>query len=567
MTARQFEGIGATPTIGLGTARWYRPVDVSDLGEPPDPEAVDADTERERFDVAQDTAANELEAEREQTCERVGDSEAKVFDAHLQFLRDPQIEAGVDEALDEGLPAPHAVNTAFEGPIAQFEGMDSMMAERADDLRDIRDRLLRLLTDSARTDLGALPDDSVVLAELLTPSDTAQLDPEAIAGIATIKGGRTAHAAIIARSLGIPAVVGVGETLDEIDDGTELVVDGEVGVVIADPDESTRTRAKQSSQTPVVDEAVSTSDGTAIEVAANLGTPVEAQPAVDQGADGVGLFRTEFLFQDRSAAPDETEQYEAYLEVCETFSEAVDEPRIVVRTLDVGGDKPIDYLDLDPDQNGFLGARGIRLSLDEHADLFESQLRALLRVAATDAGAGLAVMFPLVSTVEELEAALDVVDSVAYELDSEGVEYAMPELGVMVETPASTYLADAFAERVDFLSIGTNDLTQYIQSAQRDLDRMSDYQDPLAPAVLRAVDRTVRAGHEGGAWVGMCGEMAGDPELTELLVGLGLDELSMSAVTVPDVKSEVREIETDEAEALADSVVAVDTLAEVRELL
>ena len=567
MTARQFEGIGATPTIGLGTARWYRPVDVSDLGEPPDPEAVDADTERERFDVAQDTAANELEAEREQTRERVGDSEAKVFDAHLQFLRDPQIEAGVDEALDEGLPAPHAVNTAFEGPIAQFEGMDSMMAERADDLRDIRDRLLRLLTDSARTDLGALPDDSVVLAELLTPSDTAQLDPEAIAGIATIKGGRTAHAAIIARSLGIPAVVGVGETLDEIDDGTELVVDGEVGVVIADPDESTRTRAKQSSQTPVVDEAVSTSDGTAIEVAANLGTPVEAQPAVDQGADGVGLFRTEFLFQDRSAAPDETEQYEAYLEVCETFSEAVDEPRIVVRTLDVGGDKPIDYLDLDPDQNGFLGARGIRLSLDEHADLFESQLRALLRVAATDAGAGLAVMFPLVSTVEELEAALDVVDSVAYELDSEGVEYAMPELGVMVETPASTYLADAFAERVDFLSIGTNDLTQYIQSAQRDLDRMSDYQDPLAPAVLRAVDRTVRAGHEGGAWVGMCGEMAGDPELTELLVGLGLDELSMSAVTVPDVKSEVREIETDEAEALADSVVAVDTLAEVRELL
>jgi len=567
VTARQFEGIGATPTIGLGTARWYRPVDVSDLGEPPDPEAVDADTERERFDVAQDTAANELEAEREQTRERVGDSEAKVFDAHLQFLRDPQIEAGVDDALDEGLPAPHAVNTAFEGPIAQFEGMDGMMAERADDLRDIRDRLLRLLTDSARTDLGALPDDSVVLAELLTPSDTAQLDPEAIAGIATIKGGRTAHAAIIARSLGIPAVVGVGETLDEIDDGTEVVVDGEAGVVIADPDKSTRTRAKQSSQTPVVDEAVSTSDGTAIEVAANLGTPVEAQPAVDQGADGVGLFRTEFLFQDRSTAPDETEQYEAYLEVCETFSEAVDEPRIVVRTLDVGGDKPIDYLDLDPDQNGFLGARGIRLSLDEHADLFESQLRALLRVAATDAGAGLAVMFPLVSTVEELEAALDVVDSVADELDSEGVEYAMPALGVMVETPASTYLADAFAERVDFLSIGTNDLTQYIQSAQRDLDRMSDYQDPLAPAVLRAVDRTVRAGHAGGAWVGMCGEMAGDPELTELLVGLGLDELSMSAVTVPDVKHEIRETDTEAAETLADSVVAVDTLAEVRELL
>jgi len=239
----------------------------------------------------------------------------------------------------------------------------------------------------------------------------------------------------------------------------------------------------------------------------------------------------------------------------------------VVRTLDIGGDKPIDYLDLDPEENGFLGARGIRLSLEEHADLFESQLRALLRVAATDAGAGLAVMFPLVSTVEELEAALDRVDSVAADLDSEGVDYGVPELGVMIETPASTYLADAFAERVDFLSIGTNDLTQYIQSAQRDLDRMTDYQDPLAPAVLRAVDRTVEAGHDGGAWVGMCGEMAGDPDLTELLIGLGLDELSMSAVTIPDVKSRVREVDTDDAEALAESVLAVDTLAEVRDHL
>jgi len=565
VTERRFEGIGATPTVGLGTVRRYRPVDVTDLGEP-ETESVDPAAERQRFETAQDEAAAELEAERERTRERVGDSEAKVFDAHLQFLRDPQIEAGVDEQLDDGLPAPHAVHAAFEGPIAQFEGMDGMMAERADDLRDIRDRLLRLLTDTARTDLGALADDSVVLAELLTPSDTAQLDPEAVAGIATAKGGRTAHAAIIARSLGIPAVVGIGETLDEIDDGTEVVVDGEAGVVIADPDESTRTRAKGSTQTPVIDEPVSTSDGTEIEVAANLGTPIEAQPAVEQGADGVGLFRTEFLFQDRQSAPDETEQYEAYLDVCETFSDC-DDPRIVVRTLDVGGDKPIEYLDLDPEQNGFLGARGIRLSLDEHADFFETQLRALLRVAATDAGAGLAVMFPLVSTVEELEAALEQVERVAADLDSEGVEYSIPEVGVMVETPASTYLADAFAERVDFLSIGTNDLTQYIQSAQRDLDRMSDYQDPLAPAVLRAIERTVRAGHAGGAWVGMCGEMAGDPELTELLVGLGLDELSMSAVTVPDVKHEIRETDTERAKELAEAVLAVDTLADVQALL
>ena len=573
MTERRFEGIGATPTLGAGAAVWYRPTDVTDLDEPP-AEDVDPTAERERFDEAQAEARAELEAERESTRERVGDDEAAVFDAHLKFLEDPQIESGVEAAVDDGLPAPHAVMRAFEGPIEQFEGMDGMMAERADDLRDIRDRLLRLLTGAERTDLGVLPEGSVVLAELLTPSDTAQLDPEATAGIATMEGGRTAHAAIIARSLGIPAVVGVGDGLDAVDDGTELVVDGEDGVVIAEPSEETRERAAESTQTPVVDEPVATADGEAIEVAANLGTPVEAAPAVDRGADGVGLFRTEFLFQDREAAPDEDEQFEAYHEVCEAFAEEVageadetDAPRIVVRTLDVGGDKPIDYLDLDPEENGFLGARGIRLSLDEHADLFETQLRALLRAAATDAGAGLAVMFPLVSTVEELEAALDRVDAVATDLDDEGVAYAIPELGVMVETPASTYLADAFAERVDFLSIGTNDLTQYIQSAQRDLDRMTDYQDPLAPAVVRAIDRTVTAGHAGGAWVGMCGEMAGDPDLTELLVGLGLDELSMSAVTIPDVKTAIREVDTEAAAELAEAVLAADTLAEVRQRL
>jgi phosphotransferase system enzyme I (PtsI) len=577
VTERRFEGIGATPTIGIGTARWYRPTDVTELGEPPQPDSVDPAAERERFETSQADAKAELEAEREQTRERVGDEEAAVFDAHLQFLKDPQIESGVQDTLDEGLPAPHAVKKAFKGPIEQFEGMDGMMAERADDLRDIRDRLLRLLTGTERTDLGALPDGSVVLAELLTPSDTAQLDPDAIAGIATIKGGRTAHAAIIARSLGIPAVVGIGESLTEIEEGDHVVVDGEAEAVIANPSEETRTRAAESTQTPVVTEAVSTADGSEIEVAANLGTPAEAEPAVDRGADGVGLFRTEFLFLDRASPPDETEQFEAYRSVCETFAEGVagdetgtdseDEPRIVVRTADIGGDKPIDYLDIDPEGNGFLGARGIRLSLEEHADLFETQLRALLRVAATDAGAGLAVMFPLVSTVEELEAALDTVEGVADDLAGEGVEHAIPELGVMIETPASTYLADAFAERVDFLSIGTNDLTQYVQAAQRDLDRMSDYQDPLAPGVLRAIDRTVTAGHAGGAWVGMCGEMAGDPELTELLVGLGLDELSMSAVTIPDVKTAIRDLEVDSAEQLAQSVLDAETRAEVHDLL
>ena len=568
MTERVYRGIGATPRVGVGTVVRHEPSGGESLGEPPASETVDSTAEQERFVEAREAAATELEAEREETRERVGEDEAAVFSAHLQFLRDPQIEQGVEEEIESGLPAAHAVQAAFVGPIEQFSAMDGMMAERADDLRDVRDRLLRVLTGGERADLGSLADGSVLCAELLTPSDTAQLDPAAVAGIVTQKGGRTAHAAIIARSLGIPAVVGVGEALAELTAGELVVVDGNEGIVVANPSDERQKQAETAETTPVIAETVETADGQSVEVACNLGTPAEAEPAVDNGADGVGLFRTEFLFLDREEPPTEAEQYESYQSVCETFAAAGDHARrIVVRTLDIGGDKPIEYLDLPAEEHGFLGARGIRLSLAEHGELFRTQLRALLRVAATDSGAGLAVMFPLVSTVEELEDALAVVEEVADSLAEEDVEYAIPELGVMIETPAATYLADAFGSRVDFLSIGTNDLTQYVMAAQRDLDRMEHYQDPLAPAVLRAIDRTVTAGHEGGAWVGMCGEMAGDPELTELLVGLGLDELSMSAVTVPAVKTAIRETDSDAAKDLSDSVLTAATRTEVRERL
>ncbi|XVH31348.1 phosphoenolpyruvate--protein phosphotransferase [Haloferacaceae archaeon DSL9] len=550
---QRLAGTGATPRVGVGTVRWYRPE--TTLSDPPAPETVDEAAERERFDAARRAAREELEAERERTRERVGDEEAAVFDAHIQFVGDPQIESAVEDALTEGLPAPHAVDNAFEEPIARFESMEGMMAERADDLRDVRDRLLRILTGGERTALDELPDGTVLLAERLTPSDTAQLNPERIAGIATVVGGRTSHAAIIARSLGIPAVVGVGDALSAIEDGEELVVDGDAGAVIREPSAAETERAREETTAAIIDEAVATADGRAIEVAANVGTAAELDPAVEQGADGIGLFRTEFLFLDRESPPDEDEQFETYRAALEAF----DGGRVIVRTLDVGGDKPIEYLDLDPVENGFLGARGIRLSLDEHAELFETQLRALLRAAATDAGADLAVMFPLVSTAEELDAALARVDAVAADLDAAGIDAATPELGVMIETPAAVLCADALASRVDFLSIGTNDLAQYVMAAQRDIDRTSSLQDPLQPAVLRAIERTVRAGRDGDAWVGMCGEMAGDPELTRLLVGLGLDELSMSAVTIPDVKAAIRAVETEDAEAYAARVLDAET--------
>ncbi|WP_247002179.1 phosphoenolpyruvate--protein phosphotransferase [Halosolutus gelatinilyticus] len=558
--SRTIDGTGVTPLAGVGTAVWYDlSVDV-DLDEPPESDAVDPEAERDRFDDARERARDELDREREQTAERVGEEEAAVFDAHRQFLDDPQITDGVADALDDGLPAEHAVHRAFEGPIEQFAAMDGMMAERADDLRDVRDRLLRLLTDVDRVDLGALPEGSVVLAERLTPSDTAQLDPDRVAGFATAEGGRTSHAAIFARSLGIPAVVGVGEDLLTIDADADVLVDGIEGSVIVDPTSEQRERASAGRDVEIRTEPVATADGRSIEVAANVGTLAELEGAVRQGADGIGLFRTEFLFLDREAPPDEDEQVETYVEALDAFPDG----RVVVRTLDVGGDKPVPYLDLPEEENPFLGERGIRRSLGPDSGLFETQLRALLRAAAAGDGT-LSVMFPMVATVTELEAALETVDSVADALDDAGIDRAMPELGVMIETPSAALLAEALAERVDFLSIGTNDLTQYVMAAARENDRVAHLHDPTEPAVLRAIDRTVSAGHASDAWVGMCGEMAGDPELTELLVGLGLDELSMSAVTIPAVKETVTGIETADAESLADRATDATAKSAVRD--
>ncbi|WP_101297492.1 phosphoenolpyruvate--protein phosphotransferase [Halegenticoccus soli] len=562
MSERTLSGTGVTPRAGVGTVVWYRPEADLELPEPP-AEGVDAAAERERFEAAREEARAELERERDRTAERVGEEEAAVFDAHVQFLGDPQIEEGVLAEIDGGLPAEHAVRRAFAGPIEQFEGMEGRMAERADDLRDVRDRLVRVLVGGERVNLAELPEGSVVLAERLTPSDTAQLDPDRVAGFATVTGGRTSHAAIFARSLALPAVVGVGGDLESIAEGATVVIDGDAGEVAVDPSEERREAAAGGEEVEIRHEPVSTADGAPVEVAANVGRPAELEPAVARGADGIGLFRTEFLFLDRESPPAEDEQYEAYAEALSAFPAG----RVVVRTLDVGGDKPVPYLDLPESENPFLGERGIRRSLGPDAELFETQLRALLRAAGSEHGDGLAVMLPLVATIEEVEAALDALDAVAADLDDAGAEYARPEFGVMIETPAAAFMAPELVERVDFLSVGTNDLAQYVMAADRGDERVADLHDPLHPAVLRAVARTVDAAEGEECWVGMCGEMAGDPDLTELLVGLGLDELSMSAVTIPDVKANVEATDREEAAALAERALAASTKREVNQLI
>jgi len=559
MAEHTLHGTGATPRSGVGSVVWYG----RDITLPePDNVEIDPETEVQRFADAVDTARTELESEREATAERVGEDEAAVFDAHIQFLEDPTIEDAVETMIDDGLPAANAVDAAFGEHIEQFEGMDGRMAERADDLRDVRDRLLRLLTDGERVGLSDLPEGSVVLAERLTPSDTAQLDPERVAGFATVTGGRTSHAAIFARSLALPAVVGVGDALETVDGGTEVVIDGDSGEVLVGPDDAERAAAASGSGAAIVEESVETTDGRHVEVAANVGQPAELAPAAERGADGVGLYRTEFLFLDRETPPSEDEQYEAVREALDTFPDG----RVVVRTLDIGGDKRIPYLDLPEEENPFLGERGIRRSLDPDSDLFATQLRALLRAAADGAG-DLAIMFPLVATVEELDAALDALDAAGADLNGRDVEAADPEVGVMIETPSAVFMAEELAERVDFLSIGTNDLTQYVMAADRENERVGDLHDPTHPGVLRAIHRTVTAAHAEDAWVGMCGEMAGDPDLTDLLVGLGLDELSMSAVTIPEVKTAISETEYSTASERADRARLAATRSEVHDTL
>lgn len=564
MSDRTLLGTGATPRSGTGTVVWYRPdAELAGRDEVETVAPADRPAERDRFETAREEARDELESERDRTAERVGEEEAAVFDAHVQFLDDPQIDDGVDTAIDEGLPAEYAVQDAFEGPITQFEGMDGRMAERADDLRDVRDRLVRLLTGGERTDLAKLPRGSVVLAERLTPSDTARLDPDRIAGFATVTGGRTSHAAIFARSLALPAVVGVGSDLETVAEGTSVVIDGEASEVVVDPSDERLAAAETGTDIEVTRDRVASIDGAEIEVAANVGRPAELEGAREQGADGVGLYRTEFLFLDREAPPSEQEQYDAYVDALEAFPDG----RVVVRTLDVGGDKQIPYLDLPDEENPFLGERGIRRSLGPDAELFETQLRALLRAAADADGGTLSVMFPLVSTVDELDSALDRVDAVAESLAADDVGYAIPELGVMIETPGAVFMADELAARVDFLSIGTNDLAQYIMAAARENKQVASLRDPLHPPVLRAIDRSVEAAHDNDAWIGICGEMAGNPELTELLVGLGLDELSMSTVTIPQVKENISTTNQARARDVAARALAADTRADVTNFL
>ncbi len=561
-----WSGVAASPGFAIGPVFQYRPALPPIEARP----AEDPAAEWARLEVAIAAARDELAALERRVARQAGAAEAAIFEAHSLILADPDLAAAVRERLQaSGLNAEAVWAAAIDDQAAGYARLeDPYMQARAADVRDAGARVLRRLLALEPPSL-ALEQPAILVAPDLTPSDTARLEPGRILGICTELGGATAHSAILARALGIPAVVGLGPRLASLPEGGVVALDGGKGWLWPAPDDDTRARlererdawqrrqadARRAAQAPAV-----TADGRRVEVAANIGGPPDVAVALDYGAEGVGLFRTEFLFLDRQTAPSEAEQVAAYRQVAETMAGRP----VIVRTLDVGGDKPLPYLDLGDEENPFLGWRGIRFCLDM-PEVIRPQLRAILRASAHGR---LKLMFPMISSLAELRRARAILAEVQAELREEGEPFdETMEVGIMIEVPSAVAVADQLAREVDFFSIGTNDLTQYAMAADRGNPRVAGLVDALQPAVLRLVRQTVEAGHAAGIWVGMCGELAGDALAAPLLIGLGLDELSMSAPAIPAVKAALRALDSAGAIAIADHALSLDTAAAVRAVL
>jgi phosphocarrier protein FPr len=552
-------GRSASPGIAFGPARRFHVVELSVPDEP----GGDPDEELATLAAALEAGGADIARQRDAVKIRDGArAESAIFGAHLLLLRDEELLEPVRRSIRmEGRTAGAAWHATIERAAAEWDRLeDPYQRARAADVRSVGQQVLARIL-GVPIPRPALESPGVVVAADLSPADTALLDPGTAIGIATAHGGPTSHAAVLARSLGIPAVVGAGEALLDVPEGTPLAVDGSTGVIYVDPSPeiAAEIHAAKGARDAVVararaaaHETAATADGVLVEVSANIGSPEDAAAAVAAGADGVGLLRTEVLFMGRETMPDELEQEVAYRRA----AEALEGRPIVVRTLDVGADKPLPYLRQPAEANPFLGMRGIRLGLDQ-PEVLETQLRALLRVAADHP---LHVMFPMVATLDELLDALTV-------LGRAGHRPAGTQVGIMIEVPSAALVAERLAPHVDFFSIGTNDLTQYTIAADRGNERVAGLADALHPAVLRLIARTVEAADAHGRWVGVCGELAGDPEATSLLLGLGVRELSMSWPAIAIVKEAVRATRLDEARTLADVAVSCATAAEVRDRL
>lgn len=560
-------GIAASDGVAIAKAYLLVEPDLSFTNE----KITDINAEINKFKNAVEASKIELTKIRNNAEKQLGADKAAIFDAHLLVLDDPELIQPIEDKIsNEKVNAPQALNEVTSQFITIFESMDNeYMKERAADIRDVSKRLLAHILGVELPNPSIIDESVVIVGNDLTPSDTAQLNKDFVQGFVTNIGGRTSHSAIMSRSLEIPAVVGTKSITHQVKQGDMIIVDGITGDVIIDPTEDELIAYQHKRERFFEDkkelqklrdaETVSL-DGIHAELAANIGTPDDLYGVIENGAEGIGLYRTEFLYMGRDQMPTEDEQFEAYKKVLETMKDK----RVVVRTLDIGGDKELPYLNLPKEMNPFLGYRAIRLCLDQ-PDIFRPQLRALLRASAYGK---LNIMFPMVATINEFRDAKALLLEEKENLKNEGHDVSDDiELGIMVEIPSTAALADIFAKEVDFFSIGTNDLIQYTMAADRMSERVSYLYQPYNPAILRLVKQVIEASHKEGKWTGMCGEMAGDETAIPLLLGLGLDEFSMSATSILKARRQINGLSKNEMTELANRAINCSTQEQVKELV
>ena len=559
-----FKGTAASPGIVLGKALVLEHNELVIEKK----SISDVDKEIERLNDAVAISKAELEKVRDKAKVELGEEEAQIFESHLLVLEDPELlGSAIDKVKSENVNADFALNEIKEMFVGMFEAMDNeYMRERAADIKDVTNRILRHLLGVKIVDLAALEDEVVLVAHDLTPSDTATMDKKKVLGFLTDIGGRTSHTAIMARTLEVAAIVGLTDATEQIKDGDFVVFNGDTGEVILNPDEETIAKYSQmkkefeeykKSLELLKGQASVTTDGKHVELAGNIGTPNDVEGLIKNDAEGVGLYRTEFLYMDRTDFPTEDEQYEAYKAVLEGMS---GKP-VVIRTLDIGGDKKLDYLQMDEEMNPFLGYRAIRLCLDRK-EIFTTQLRALYRASVHGK---LRIMFPMISSLEELLQAKAVCEEVKAELDTENIPYSKDvEVGMMIEVPSAAVISDVLAKHVDFFSIGTNDLIQYTCAVDRMNQKISHLYNQFNPAVLRLIKMVIDNAHKEGKWAGMCGESAGDQMMIPILLGFGLDEFSMSPISILPARKLINSVSFEDMKKFSEEILALGTAEEIK---
>ena len=558
------KGTNASSGIGIGNAVIVEEKELVIKRET----VRDTAAEVERFKGALDLTLKKTEELAADLATRVGEKEAEIMQGHMMLLMDPMLTGEIETAITgESICAEYAIEQVCTTYAEMFASMDDeLMQQRATDMRDIKARMQRELLGVESVDIASLPAGTILVAKDLTPSMTAGIKPENVAGIVTELGGKTSHSAILARALEIPAVVAVPDLMNQVKNGHVIVLDGSKGVVYVDPDQAvvddfSAKREKFLKEKKELEQYIGkptvTKDGVHIELVANIGKPEDLEKVLQYDGEGVGLFRTEFLFMDRTAMPTEDEQFEAY----RTVAEGLKGKPVIIRTLDIGGDKEIPYMGLTKDENPFLGYRAIRFCLDRKEDVYKPQLRALLRASAYG---NIKIMVPMVTCIEELREAKALIEEIKKELDEKNIPYKKDiEVGIMVETAAASLMADVFAKEAAFFSIGTNDLTQYTMSVDRGNDKVSYLYSTFNPAVLRSIKRVITCGREAGIMVGMCGEAASDPLMIPLLLAFGLNEFRMSASAILYYRKLITSYSTMELQAVADKAMSFATAAEV----